>query len=67
MGTFSVASIHDKGLTSYANKMYLAMEKRTKRKATMNSYLKSISKDPFTAPLRALRFMMKRKGDNNGA
>lgn len=67
MGTFSVASIHDKGLTSYANKMYLAMEKRTKRKATMNSYLKSISKDPFSAPLRALRFMMKRKGDNNGA
>ena len=67
MGTFSVASIKDKGLSSYANKMYISMEKRTKRKATMNSYLKSITKDPITAPMRAVKFMMKRKGDNNGA
>lgn len=67
MGTFSVSSIQDKGLSSYANKMYISMEKRTKRKATMNSYLKSITKDPMTAPMRAIKFMMKRKGDNNGA
>lgn len=67
MGTFSVSSIQDKGLSSYANKMYISMEKRTKRKATMNSYLKSITKDPITAPMRAIKFMMKRKGDNNGA
>ncbi len=67
MGTFSVSSIQDKGLSSYANKMYISMEKRTKRKATINSYLKSITKDPITAPMRAIRFMMKRKGDNNGA
>ena len=67
MGTFSVASIRDKGLSRYNGDAYLAMEKRVKRKAIINAYFKSFIKDPLSAPVRAVKFMVKRKGDDNGA
>jgi hypothetical protein len=41
--------------------MYENMAKGAKRRAMLNSYLKEIRRDPLTAPLRGLRFLLKKE------
>ena len=38
---------------------YLDIERRTKRRAMMRSYMGSAIREPLTAPIRGLRYLLK--------
>lgn len=61
MGTFDLRSVEDKGITSVSEQMYENMAKGAKRRAVRDSYVKEFMKEPLTAPVRGLKFLLKKR------
>lgn len=62
IGTFSLNSLKDKGITEVSGSMYENMARRSRRRAIIHNYMKEFKKEPLTAPIRGLRMLM-RGGD----
>lgn len=59
VGTFDLSAIDRKGVSGLPSSKYLDMERRTKRRAVMRSYMNSALKEPLTAPARGMRYLFK--------
>ncbi len=58
-GTYDLSAIDRKGMANVSSQRYLDIERRTKRRAVMRSYVGSAFKEPLTAPIRGLRYLFK--------
>lgn len=66
VGTYDLSAIDRKGMARVSSQRYLDMERRTKRRAMMRSYMGSAFKEPLTAPIRGLRYLFKDGKDREG-
>lgn len=61
--TFDLSNINRMGVTDLPTKKYMDMERRTKRRAVMRSYMHSAMREPLTAPVRGLKYLFRSDGD----
>lgn len=66
VGTYDLSAIDRKGMARVSSQRYLDMERRTKRRAMVRSYMGSAFKEPLTAPIRGLRYLFKDGKDREG-
>ncbi len=59
VGTYELSAIDRKGMAHVTSQRYLDIERRTKRRAMMRSYMGSAIREPLTAPIRGLRYLLK--------
>mgnify|MGYP000846013833 CR=1 FL=1 len=59
VGTFDLSAIDRKGISDLPSGKYLDMERRTRRRAVVRSYMDAALKEPLTAPARGIRYLFK--------